>query len=235
MCVAPSRSAWLVIIVALACVVGVGGCTGDAKRTDRPGPERPGGVSELASPTPAPGERQFTSLDLFGLLLPAGAVPVWLRQDRKYLLSNQDVARFFPDPTAAERAMAAAGRVEGAAVDYRMPGTPTASERAVAVSSSAAWYGTVAGAQRVMRDPTMELVIHRFGLHTAEISLATIGDESRAFRGYRDGDGPDMAAYLILFRKANVIGAVVVVMAGHSDDTGELVALLAHKQHGYMP
>jgi hypothetical protein len=102
----------------------------------------------------------------------------------------------------------------------------------VAVSSSVSYYKTVAGAQAVITDPTMELVIHRFGLHTAEISMDSIAHESRAFRGFRDGDGPDLAAYLILFRRDNVIGAVMVVVPAATDDGGKLAINLARRQAG---
>jgi hypothetical protein len=94
------------------------------------------------------------------------------------------------------------------------------------------YYKTVAGAQAVITDPTMELVIHRFGLHTAEISVDKIASEARAFRGFRDGDGPELAAYLILFRKENVIGAVMVVLPAATDDGGKLAMNLARRQAG---
>ena len=193
------------------------------------------GITAGASPTLAPRVRQPSDSDLFNVLLPAGAVPSGLRHDLTFPLPNEEVARFFPDPAAAQRAMMAAGRVEGVGVDYRVPGRASASTRALVISSSAARYTSVDGAKGVLQNPTMELVIHRFGLNTAEITLARVGEESRAFRGYRDIDGPNRAAYLLIFRKANVIGAVVVVMTDHNDDIGELVSLLAQKQYGLMP
>ena len=190
----------------------------------------------LFAPLPArAGELRLTNVDLYAMLLPTAAVPVWLYGEGEYPLPNEEVARYFVDSVAAERAMTRTGRMNGAAVDYRLPGTPRESERAVLVISSVAWYSTVAGAEDVIQDPTLPLVIHRFGLHTAEVSLAKVGEESRTFRGYRDGDDPNRAAYLIVFRKANIIGTVVVVMSEHRDDGGELVGLLAHKQQALLP
>lgn len=181
---------------------------------------------------PGYGGRQYTDAELRNLLLPLGAVPVGLAQVGEYLTPNQYVATFFDDQDAAMRAMIESGRVQGAAVDYRLRGAPRATEQVVAVSSSVSFYRTVAGAQAVIADPTMELVIHRFGLHTAEISMERIGHESRAFRGFRDGDGPDLAAYLILFRRDNVIGAVMVIVPAATDDGGKLAMNLARRQAG---
>jgi hypothetical protein len=192
-----------------------------------------GAVPDIGSGRPlANGVRQFTDAELRNLLLPAGAVPVGLAPAGDYLIPNQLVATFFEDQEAALRSMAESGRVQGAAADYKLRSTPRATEQAVAISSSVSYYKTAAGAQAVITDPTMELVIHRFGLHTAEINVDKIAQESRAFRGFRDGDGPDLAAYLILFRRENVIGAVVVVVPAATDDGGKLALNLARRQAG---
>jgi hypothetical protein len=175
---------------------------------------------------------QFTDAQLKNQLLPLGAVPIGLAPAGDYLTPNDFVATFFDDQESAKSAMAESGRVQGAAADYRLRGTPRASEQVVAVSSSVSYYKTVAGAQAVITDPTMELVIHRFGLRTAEIEVDRIANESRAFRGFRDGDGPDLAAYLILYRKDNIIGAVMVVVPAATDDGGKLAMNLARRQAG---
>jgi hypothetical protein len=217
------RTTWLAsLLVAIALVTPIGGHLSTAVRPFIPLPAR---ASEL----------RLTNVDLYAMLLPTAAVPVWLYGEGEYPLPNEEVARYFVDAVAAERAMTLTGRMNGAAVDYRLPGTPREAERAVLVISSVAWYSTNAGAEDVVQDPTLPLVIHRFGLHTAEVKLTSIGEDSRAFRGYRDGDDPNRAAYLIVFRKANIIGTVVVVMSEHRDDGGELVGLLAHKQQALLP
>jgi hypothetical protein len=176
--------------------------------------------------------RQYTDAELKNLLLPLGAIPLGLAPAGDYLTPNEFVSTFFDDQEAALRAMAESGRVQGAAVDYRLRGQQRANEQVVAISSSVSYYKTVAGAQAVITDPTMELVIHRFGLHTAEIAVERIAHEARAFRGFRDGDGPDLAAYLVLFRKDNVIGAVMVVVPAATDDGGKLAMNLARRQAG---
>jgi hypothetical protein len=217
------RATWLVSLLLFASVVTpMGGFISDAVR------------SRLALPARA-SESRLPNVDLFSLLLPIGAIPVWLNPSGEYPLPNEEVARYFDDAMAAQRAMVVAGRVEGAAAEYRLPSAPQASERAVLVVSTVAWYTTDAGAQSVIQDPTMALVIHRFGLHTAEITLPRIGAESRAFRGFRVGDDPERAAYLLVFRKGNITGTVVVVMSERNDDSGELAGLLAHKQHNLLP
>lgn len=178
------------------------------------------------------GVRQFTDAELKNLLLPVSAVPLGLAPAGDYLTPNDFVATFFDDKEAAKSAMTESGRVQGAAIDYRLRGSPRASEQVVAVSSSVSFYKTVAGAQAVITDPTMELVIHRFGLRTAEISVDRIASEARAFRGFRDGDGPELATYLVLFRKDNIVGAVMVVLPAATDDGGKLAMNLARRQAG---
>jgi hypothetical protein len=179
---------------------------------------------------PVAGARQFADSELRDLLLPRGAVPLGLTPSGEYLLPNEEVAKFFPNPRNALGAMQESGRMQGAAADYVLPGTARANEQAVAVSSSVSWYRTAAAARSVILDPSMELVIHRFGLNAAEIEGEPVGQESRVFRGYRDGDGPDLAAYLVLFRRENLIGAIVLVMPSTTDDGGKLATTLARRQ-----
>ncbi len=226
----PSGRTLLLQLLAAAALT-LGACFGGGD-TPPPPPERaaPGATSA----TPEPGALQFDSLKLFETLLPAGSLPASLSRERSYLVSNREVAAFFPDPEAAMRSMTTAGRVQGAAVDYRLVSAPRAAERLIAVSSSASWYRSSAGARGVIQDPTMELVIHRFGLHTAEVRMDRVGEESRAFRGFRDGDAPDFAAYLVLFRKMNVIGAVVVVVPATSDDGGRMALAFAQRQATFV-
>ena len=224
----PRRLVTLMLALGALCAAGcgvIGG--GTAKNTSAGGksatPVRAAGID---------GPLQFADAKLKNLLLPRGAVPVGLTQAEEVLLSNDDVATFFPDAQAALQKMTESGRMKGGVAHYSLRSAPRASEPALAVSSSVAWYKTVAGAQSVIADPTMELVIHRLGLTAAEISMERVGQESRAFRGYRDGDDPDRAAYLLLFRKENVIGAVLVVVPSASDDGGKLALNLARRQAG---
>lgn len=211
-------------------VLAAGACFGG----DSPPPPPNRARDAEAHPTTEPGALQYDNLKLFELLLPAGSLPSSLARVASYLMPNRDVAAFFPDQEAAMRSMTSAGRVQGAAIDYRLAVAARAAEKVVAVSSSASWYTTTAGAHGVILDPTLELVIHRFGLHTAEIRLDRVGEESRAFRGYRDGEGPDIAAYLVLFRKQNVIGAVVVLVPAATDDGGRTALVLAQRQATYV-
>jgi hypothetical protein len=97
------------------------------------------GIRSAGNSAPAPGVRQFSTSDMLNMLLPLGLVPADLRQDRAFPLRNEDVARFFPDQAAAHQAMTAAGRVEGAGVDYQVPGQVSSSVTALVISSSAAW------------------------------------------------------------------------------------------------
>ena len=178
-------------------------------------------------------DRALTFVDdkLTNLLLPRGAVPVGLTHAEEYLLPNEAVATFFPDPPAAVQRMETAGRVQGAVAHYGLKAGPRrAAEPAVAVSASVAWYRTVAGAQAVLVDPTLVFVVHRLGLDAAEITAPTLSEASRTFRGYRDGDGPELAAYLTLVRRENVIGAVLVVVPAATDDGGALALALARRQ-----
>jgi hypothetical protein len=100
----------------------------------------------------------------------------------------------------------------------------------VTVISTVSWYNTAEGAESVIADPTMELVLFGLGLQTAEIQGPRIAQQSRIFRGFRDGDQPDLAAYVAFFRRLNLIGAVVVVVPAATDDGGRLAIDLARKQ-----
>jgi hypothetical protein len=176
------------------------------------------------------GARRYADGELAGLLVPLGAVPPSLTPVGQSLMPNDAVAAFFPNRAQALSAMEKFGRIQGMVAQYRVPAPPRASEQAVEASSSVAWYTTVAGAQAVIADPTMELALHHFGLDAAEIKAERVGQESRMFRGFRDGMGPDFAAYLVLFRRENTIGAVMVVVPALSDDGGRLAQSLARRQ-----
>ena len=197
-------------------------------------PQPSGSILPAARGTDAAAHDQalaFVDDKLTNLLLPRGAVPVGLTHAEEYLLPNEAVARFFPDPPAAVQRMETAGRVQGAVAHYGLKAGPRrAAEPAVAVSASVAWYRTVAGAQAVLVDPTLVFVVHRLGLDAAEITAPTLSEASRTFRGYRDGDGPELAAYLTLVRRENVIGAVLVVVPAATDDGGALALSLARRQ-----
>jgi hypothetical protein len=179
---------------------------------------------------PARQERHFTESELKNLLLPRGMVPAGLAGGESFLVPNDMVAALLPDPAAARTAMETTGRVQGAAIGYEQGSTRRAGEQVFAVASSVSWYNTSAGAEAVISDPTMELALHGLGLKTAEIEGRRIGQESRIFRGFRDGDRPDLAAYVVLFRRVNLIGAVVVVVPATTDDGGRLALDLARKQ-----
>lgn len=225
---APVRARFVSALLLMLCAALLAGCgvIGGGSKA----PESKGRAKGAEKSGAVDGALQFADARLRNLLLPTGAVPIGLAPAGDYLLPNDYVATFFSDQEAALRAMSEAGRMQGAAADYRLRSTPRASEEAVAVSSTISWYKTVAGAQAVLKDPTMELVIHRLGLNAAEINLDKIGQESRAFRGFRDGDGPGLAAYLMLFRRDNVIGAVLVVVPAATDDGGKLALTLARRQ-----
>ncbi len=180
--------------------------------------------------TPVGVVRYVPERNLPNLLLPLGAVPPSLSSDGDYLLPNEVVAQFFPNLEAALRAMSNFGRVQGAGVDYHLRTSPRAGEQALHVTSTVALYSSAAGAEAVLQDPTMELVLHRFGLTASEIRVDRFAHGARAFRGYRDGDDPDTAAYLVLFRRDNLIGAVVVVVPAATDDGGRLAVSLARRQ-----
>lgn len=217
----------LLALVLLACsALGLVACTGGDSAGS--GKDRTG--ESAGTRAAGSSARQFNDSQLPNMLLPRAAVPLGLAPTAQSLLPNEYVAEFFPDQEAAKRAMAQTGRMQGATADYRLPSAPRASERAVAVSSSVSWYKSVAGAQGVIKDPTMELVIHRFGLTVGEIEMEKVAQESRVFRGFRDGDGPDLAAYLVLFRKENIVGVVVVVVPNGTDDSGKLALNLAQRQ-----
>ena len=126
--------------------------------------------------------------------------------------------------------MLESGRAHGAFAEYHLDAAPQATEQALQVASSTPWYQTVAGAQAVMRDPTVELVIHQLGLRSSEITKERVGEESRVFRGFRERDGPNWVAYMVLFRRQNVIGAVVAVVPNTNDDGGRLAMSLARRQ-----
>jgi hypothetical protein len=180
--------------------------------------------------TPVGVVRYVPERNLPNLLLPLGAVPPSLAPGGAYLLPNEVVATFFPDPQAALRAMSNYGRVQGAGADYSLRTSPRAGEQALHVTSTVALYSSPAGAEAVLQDPSMELVLHRFGLTASEIKVDRFAHGARAFRGYRDGDDPDTAAYLVLFRRDNLIGAVVVVVPAATDDGGRLAVSLARRQ-----
>jgi hypothetical protein len=186
--------------------------------------------AQSATATPVGVVRYVPERNLPNLLLPLGAVPPSLAPGGNYLLPNEVVARFFPDPDAALRAMSRYGRVQGAGVDYSLRASPRAGEQALHVTSTVALYSSAAGAEAVLQDPTLELVLHRFGLTASEIKVDRFAHGTRAFRGYRDGDDPDTAAYLVLFRRDNLIGAVVVVVPAATDDGGRLAVSLARRQ-----
>lgn len=174
--------------------------------------------------------RRFTDDALDELLLPRGAAPRGLIGSEPFLVPNELVARLLPDPERARIALEKFGRIQGAAVEYTLPAAPRASEPAVAVTSTVSWYASVAGAEAVIADPTMEFVLHGLGLTTAEIKSERVAEQSRAFRGFRDGDSPDLAAYIVLFRRQNLIGSVVVVVPAATDDGGRLALSLARRQ-----
>ena len=209
----------LAAVILVGLVLAAVACGSDKPQTRAP---KAGGA--------APGVRQFEEAHLPGLLLPAKSLPAGMVSVADFLLSNQDVAQFFPDPEHALRSMVESGRGHGAFAEYHLDGAPGATEQALQVASSTSWYQTVAGAQAVMRDPTVELVIHQLGLRSSEISKERVGEESRVFRGFRERDGPNWVAYMVLFRRQNVIGAVVAVVPNTNDDGGRLAMSLARRQ-----
>ena len=191
-----------------------------------------GGTSATAAPKAgaAPTIRQFSEEDLPRMLLPAKALPTGMTLAEDFLLSNEDVSLYFPDPKHAMGSMTETGRAHGAFADYRLDTAAGVAEEALEVSSSMSWYRSIAGAQAVMRDPTVELVIHSLGLRSNEITKERVGEESRVFRGFRERDGPNWVAYMVLFRRQNVIGAVVTIVPNSNDDGGRLVMSLARRQ-----
>ncbi len=178
----------------------------------------------------ATGAATYTDAQLLRMLLPRAAVPARLQREAEYLLPNETAATFFGDVASALRAMAEVERVQGAAVDYRLPSQPAGSEPVVAVSSTVSWYRQEAGAQAVMRQGMVEPLMPLLRLHAGEIRLEGVAEESRAFRGYREGETTDHVAYLIVFRRANLIGSVVVIEPARNDDGGRLALKLARRQ-----
>ena len=174
--------------------------------------------------------RRFTDSDLGMQLLQRGAVPTGLVGSQSFLMPNDVVAKLLPDERTARESMEKFGRVQGAAVDYRLAGQPRASEQVVAIVSTVSWYSTIGGAQSVVADPTMELALQGFGFNTSEISADKIAQQSRAFRGLRAGDTPDLASYVVVYRRDNLIGVVVVVVRTATDDGGRLAMNLARRQ-----
>lgn len=172
----------------------------------------------------------YTDTQLLGMLLPRAAVPVRLSRQAEYLLPNETAATYFGDAESALRAMAELERVQGAAVDYRLPSQPASNEPVLAVSSTVSWYRQEAGARAVMQQGMVEPLMPLLRLHAGEIRLQTVAEESRAFRGYREGEDADHVAYLIVFRRANLIGSVVVVVPARNDDGGRLALKLARRQ-----
>ena len=187
-------------------------------------------TQNLSRPT-----RDYADYDLLQLLLPHTVMPDGLQLLDQTLTSNEYVASLFAAPALAAAAMTESGRVNGAVAQYERETPAGPADPAVAVSSSLSWYRSVDGAQAVMRDPTMELVIHQFGLRTSELPKQRIAEESRIFRGFRDRDGPNLAAYLVLFRRQNLIGAVLVVLPSTIDDGGQLALSLARRQAARRP
>jgi hypothetical protein len=187
------------------------------------------GGSASVAPRP-PDARRYTDSEIKNLILPRGSVPAGLTSSEAFLLSNETVASLLDDPGAARLSMERAGRVQGAAREFDLQSGPRAGEKVVTVISTVSWYNTAEGAESVIADPTMELVLYGLGLQTAEIQGPRIGQQSRVFRGFRDGDQPDLAAYVALFRRLNLIGAVVVVVPAATDDGGRLAIDLARKQ-----
>lgn len=57
-----------------------------------------------------------------------------------------------------------------------------------------------------------------------------MAEESRAFRGYREGEAADHVAYLLVFRGANLIGSIVVIEPARNDDGSRLALKLARRQ-----
>jgi hypothetical protein len=188
------------------------------------------GMNDTTRGADGEGAQRFSDRELPDLLLPRGAVPAGLAPSDPFLIPNEIVAQMLPDAEAGRRAMEKYGRVQGAAMEYELPGQPRATEPAVAVISAVSWYSTVAGAQTVIEDPTMELALHGLGLTSGELKTERVGQQTRMFRGFRDGDDPDRAAYIVLFRRQNTIGTVVVVVPATSDDGGKLATTLAKKQ-----
>ncbi len=172
----------------------------------------------------------YTESQLLRMLLPRAAVPTRLRREGEYLLPNETAAAYFGDANAALLAMAEVERMQGAAVEYRLPARPTGSEPVIAVSSTVSWYRRDSGAQAVMRQGMVEPLMPLLRLHAGEIRLETVAEESRAFRGYREGEAADHVAYLIVFRRANLIGCVVVIEPARNDDGGRLALKLARRQ-----
>jgi hypothetical protein len=209
------------VLLAAACftLVGAGCGIGDGKLFGRKADARPGASQGRIA------DRDLPRLLLANNAMPAGFVPAGT-----YLLPNEEVAKFFLDPDAAARSMNERGRMQGVVADFRLGGVPRASQSALAISSSVAWYGTAAGAEATIVDPTMELVIHRLGVEAGEIRLSTVGQESRAFRGIRKGDGADWISYMVLFRRDNMVSALVVVVSAANDDGGRLALQLAQRQ-----
>lgn len=174
--------------------------------------------------------RQFRDADLYNLLLPRGAVPASLTPSDRFLLSNEAVAQLLPEQVGARAAMERLGRVQGAGLEFRAPARPPAGQSALAIGSTVSWYSTVAGAEAVIADPSVELALAGLGLDAGEVPGERVAEQSRTFRGLRRGDAADTAAYVILYRRDNLIGAVVVVMPLVSDDGGKLAAILARRQ-----
>lgn len=174
--------------------------------------------------------RQFSDDDLQRLLLPDGAVSGALTPSGRYGLSNATVAQLFDDTPGALRELDRLGRVHGAGLDFVLRGGPRPGDAAVQVTSTVSWYGTVAGADAVVRDPAAELVFHRLGLAVGEIAIEEIAEASRGFRGIVYRDGIALASYAVVFRRLNVVGSVLVFIPVASDDGGKLAVQLARRQ-----
>ncbi len=174
--------------------------------------------------------RRFSDDELQRLLLPAGAVPGSMQLHAQYGIPNSAVALYFDNAPDALRRLDQLGRVHGAGIDYTLRGGPRSGEAAVQITATVSWYSTLAGAGMVLRDPAMELVLHRLGLPTGEIALDQVADASRGFRGVTEREGVALIAYAVMYRRQNTIGSVQVLVPAGSDDGGRLALQLARRQ-----
>jgi hypothetical protein len=153
-------------------------------------------------------------------------------------LTERELQRHLLPHTAVSTRLVPAGEtflpneLGGAVVEYLPPVPRTVSEGPVAVTSSVALYQTAAGAGEVIADPSLESTLAGLGLRVAEAGTERerVGDESRMFRGMRDGDGPHLTSYVVTFLKDAAIGTVVVTIPATADDGGRLALDLAQRQ-----
>src|SRR6266545_5359020 len=98
----PHRSLRMVISALLAGgVLGLAACSGSGDKQAN----TEGGARNTPASRTAAGARQLSERELRNLLLPLGAVPLRLTPTGQYLLPNDEVAKFFPDPDFALSAM----------------------------------------------------------------------------------------------------------------------------------